>query len=65
MSEAQLSVLFGFLLAVGVVVDIWFGKSMRRRGLLQLSLAILYIVLMMTMPSCSMGHEDREVPGTF
>lgn len=50
------------LLAGAFAVDIWFGSSMKRRGLLQAVIVFLLVAMWLTVPSCRYGGEDREGP---
>ncbi len=52
---------------VGTAWDFTFGRQMRRRGVFQAGVALLYILVFLTFPSCSLGPPDTglELPYTF
>lgn len=55
--------LFGLLVllaVVGTVCDIWLGPTMRRRGLFQALLVVLYLAVLFSVPSCSSGGPDID-----
>lgn len=68
MDEQWFAVL-SLLLVVGVMFDVWFGKTTRWRKWLHGGLVALYLIMAMSVPSCSMGDADRpdgpDIPYSF
>lgn len=68
MDEQWFAVLL-LLLVVGVVFEVWFGKTIGRRKWLQGGLVTLSLVVAMSVPSCSTDDAGRpdgpDIPYSF
>lgn len=64
MDEHWFAVLL-LLLVVGVVFDVWLGQTIGWRGWLHGAIVLMFLLVMMLMPSCNTDDANRpEGPHT-
>jgi hypothetical protein len=67
--KEQLFSAMALLLVIGTAVDVFFGKEVQHRKLLQGALVVLGFLVLMSMPSCRTGDPDEpdgpDIPYRF